>query len=185
MSTDRKEYMRKWREAHPGYNTQYSRKWRANNHERFNELCRNYQAEHREDQRKRMNDYHQTKEGRATNLLASYVQADLEYRGVRPKLTREDIMRICFSDDSKCLFCGDTDWTNLGLDRINNDLPHDVGNVICSCSKCNMNKHRRTLGEYLTEKKGMSWESWMKMNNMTYASGFFTITYPENENNCG
>ena len=169
MSTDRREYMRKWREAHPGYNTEYSRKWREEHRELFNERCRQYQERNREAQQKRMNDYHQTKEGRATNLLAAYVQMDLERRGVRPNLTREDIMRKCFEPTSKCVYCGETDWTKLGLDRINNDQPHDRWNVLCSCRNCNTQRYRRTLGNYLTEKLGMSWEEFMTQNGMTYA----------------
>ena len=183
MSTDRKEYMRKWREAHPGYNTRYSRKWREKNHEQFNELCRNYQAEHREAQRKRMNEYHQTKEGRATNLLASYVQADLEYRGVRPFLNQTDIIRKCFSDDSKCVYCGKTDWKELGLDRIDNDKPHDRWNTVCCCVSCNNKRHRKNFGEFIT-KRGLTWQEFMEQNEMTF-SDYLTIFEPDDEKNCG
>ena len=185
MSTDRREYMRQWRQAHKEQLAEYNKRWQENNRERLNEYHRNYQAKHREEQRQRMNDYHQTKEGRATNLLAAYVQMDLERRGVRPVLTQADIMRMCFSDDSKCVYCGETDWTKLGLDRIDNDRPHDVNNVLCSCHDCNVERYRRPLGEYVMEKRGMSWEEFMKRNNMTYACGFFTIRYPEIEKNCG
>lgn len=169
MSTDRREYMRKWREAHPGYNTEYSRKWREEHRERFNERCRQYQERNREAQQKRMNNYHQTKEGRATNLLAAYVQMDLERRGVRPNLTREDIMRICFSEDSKCVFCQTTDWKVLGLDRIDNSKPHDASNCLCCCHDCNVAKYKKTLGEFIKLKGYNTFEEWLKINKMWYA----------------
>lgn len=177
----RREYNKRWREAHPDY----FKNWLANNRERHNEYCRNYQSKHRKAQQKRMNDYHQTKEGRATNLLAAYVQMDLERRGERPQLTQADIMRICFSDTSKCVYCGETEWTKLGLDRIDNDRPHDRCNVLCSCHDCNVERYRRPLGEYVREKRGMSLEEFMEQNSMRYADDCFVLRYPEIEKNCG
>lgn len=165
---ERKEYKKRWYAAHPGYNTKYSRKWREKNHERFNELCRNYQAKHRDEQQQRMNDYHQTKEGRASNLLSAYVQMDLESGRGMPKLTRDDIIRKCFSDGCQCVYCQCDDWTKLGLDRLDNDKPHDAANCVCSCRDCNVKKYRAKLGDFI-ERIGYSWLGWMEMNGMKYA----------------
>ena len=169
--------MRKWRKEHPGYNNRYSRKWLENNRAKHNESCRNYQAEHREEQRKRMNDYHQTKAGRATNLLAAYIQMDMERRGVRPYLNQTDIIRKCFEPESKCVYCGKTDWKELGLDRIDNDKPHDRWNTVCCCEDCNKKRHRKTIGEFINT-KGMSWQEFMEQNEMSY-SDYLVILEPE------
>ena len=169
MTEHEKEYRKKWLAAHPGYYTEYKRKWCQEHREQHNETCRNYQRRHKEDQRKRMKDYHETKAGRATNLLAAYIQMDLEKHGVRPFLNQEDIIRKCFEPESKCVYCGKTDWKELGLDRIDNDKPHDRWNTVCCCRSCNSQRHRKSLGEYITI-KGMSWQEFMERNGMTYAA---------------
>ena len=160
----RREYMRKWYQNNPDYQRNYYKK----NRERLCAYQRKYQLEHREEQRARMNAYHETKEGRATNLLAAYVQMDVERRGVRPRLTQDDIMRKCFDDGCKCMYCGETDWHLLGLDRIDNDKPHDADNCLCSCVKCNTKRYRKPLDEYVGT-LGLSVMTWMDQNNATFA----------------
>ena len=174
-----REYHKRWNEAHPGYQTAYMRKYRQEHREQWNERCRNYQRKHREAQQKRMNDYHKTRKGRATNLLNSYVQADLERRGVRPDLTQDDIMRKCFEPGCKCIYCGETSWRELGLDRINNDLPHDTGNCVCCCHDCNTRRYVKNFGEYIKTAGFGTFEDWMKFAGATYAPDTITLKYPE------
>lgn len=160
----RKAYKREWAKAHPEYQRDYYRR----NRERMCAYQRGYQSKHRSEQRERMNAYHETKEGRATNLLAAYVQMDLERRGVRPRLTQADILRKCFDDGCKCMYCGETDWHLLGLDRIDNDKPHDAENCICSCVRCNTKRYRKSLGDWIGV-LGLSPRTWMDQNNATFA----------------
>lgn len=173
-----REYQKRWRDAHPGYQTAYMKKYRQEHKEKWNENCREYQRRHRAEQRKRMNDYHETKKGRATNLLNSYVQADLERRGVRPNLTQDDIMRKCFEPGCKCVYCGETDWHLLGLDRIDNELPHDNTNTICSCRNCNTKRYVKNFGIYLTELGFETLDQWVEFNDGSYSDSI-TIKYPE------
>lgn len=194
----RREYNKRWHEAHPGYRTAYmkkyrqehreelnekcrgyQRKYRETHREQLNEKCREYQRKHREAQRKRMNDYHETKKGRATNLLNSYVQADLERRGRRPELTQDDVIRKCFSDNSKCVYCGETSWKLLGLDRIDNSKAHDAHNTVCSCSNCNIKRYVKPFGQFLQEKGYPTFEDWMESVGATYAEDTLTVKYPE------
>ena len=153
-------------------------KWKRLHRDQVNEIARRWQANHREEQQKRMNDYHETKQGRATNLLTSYRQFDMRRFGLYPDLTQEDIIRICFSEGSKCIWCGNDNWRELGLDRLTNEKPHSVGNVMCCCSKCNTQRHRRTLGEYL-ELIGKTPDEWFEQNDATIGDGYITIKYPE------
>lgn len=39
--------------------------------------------------------------------------------------------------NSKCIYCGENDWKELGADRIDNDKPHTKDNIVCCCSTCN------------------------------------------------
>lgn len=176
-----KEYRRKFKETHPNYATEYMRKYRKEHREEWNARCREYQSRHRVAQQKRMNDYHATRAGRATNLLAAYVQMDLERRGERPVLTQEDIIRKCFSKDSKCVYCNEKDWHVLGLDRIDNNLPHHASNVVCSCWKCNVKRFRKRFGEYIEYRGFESFEDWMRSVGATYAEDTITVQYPEDE----
>ena len=129
---------------------EYNRRWREKHREQWNAYMRNWQATtHNAKQRKMVNDYHQTKQGRATNLLTSYRQFDSEKFGVYPNLTQEDIIRICFSEDSKCVWCSESSWKKLGLDRIDNEKPHDVDNCVCSCHDCNVKRHRKSFDEWI------------------------------------
>lgn len=157
-------------------NPDYSKNYRATHREQINAKAREYQAKRRQKQRDWMNNYHQTKEGRATNLLNSYIQMDLEAERGLPNLTRDDIMRKCFSDTSKCVYCGETDWHVLGLDRINNDIPHHASNCVCACHDCNVGRYRKPLREYIGT-KGLAWDEWMAKNDMSYAEPTLKIEY--------
>lgn len=36
-----------------------------------------------------------------------------------------------------CVYCGEKDWHELGLDRIDNSKGHSKDNVVCACKLCN------------------------------------------------
>ena len=36
-----------------------------------------------------------------------------------------------------CIYCGEKDWHELGLDRIDNTKGHTKDNVVCACRDCN------------------------------------------------
>lgn len=176
-----KEYQKRYREKNKEKQREYMREYAKRNRKRLNAYAREYQRKHKEAQQKRVNDYHQTKKGRAMNLLTSYVQMDLERRdGQRPQLTQEDIMRMCMSDDSKCVYCENTNWKELGLDRINNDLPHHAWNCVCACHDCNVKRYTKDFGEYVLERCG-TWEQFAKQNNIIdNVPNHFVLVKPKN-----
>ena len=159
---------------------EYNRKWRQTHREKHNENCRKWQSKHREIQQKRVNDYHETKQGRAVNLLTSYRQFDARRFGVYPNLTKEDIIRICFSDDSRCIWCGSSDWHVLGLDRHTNQEPHDVGNVYCACHDCNVRRHKKNMGEFM-EVLGITMDQWMEQTGSKWGPTSITIICPDKD----
>lgn len=163
---------REWWQRNKGY----SQEWIEQNRQKWNEYARRYQSKHREEQQKRVNDYHEKPEGRAVNLLTSYVQFDRDRKGwLDTQLTRFDIMAKCFSDNSKCVWCGETDWKVLGLDRVTNSKPHDVHNTVCSCRKCNIKRQGKTMQEYL-DKLGLTFDQWLEQNGGSYSDGM-VISY--------
>ena len=48
-----------------------------------------------------------------------------------------------------CHYCGKTDWTKMGCDRIDNSLPHTQDNVVPCCAECNRKKARYSYDEYM------------------------------------
>lgn len=85
-----------------------------------------------------MKKWHSTKEGRANNLANAYKQLDRNARRGESTITPQWIIDNIFT--SKCYWCGETDWRELGCDRILQHLPHTPDNVICSCGKCNVER---------------------------------------------
>ena len=82
--------------------------------------------------------WHSSKGGRANNLANAYKQLDRNARRGESTITPQWIMDNIFT--SKCYWCGETDWRELGCDRILQHLPHTPDNVICSCGKCNVER---------------------------------------------
>lgn len=109
---------------------------------------RSFRDRHKDDEeyktKNKRNDakYRSSKKGRATSLLHSYRQKDeLRNRG-ECTLTADWIVENVFSGQC-CNYCGESDWMKLGVDRIDNELPHTPENCVPCCWDCN-NKRKNT-----------------------------------------
>ena len=92
-----------------------------------------------------------TMEGRADNLIRRYNNDDKK-RGYD---TSENITEQWLIDNiftGQCAYCGETDWRKLGADRIDNKKPHTPDNIVCACGKCNVERNKKTLKDYLDYK---------------------------------
>lgn len=116
----KRRYQRKYRKSHPDYDVE----WRLANKEHIAE----YKAE-----------YRSTLLGRAKILVGSYNQSDKKHNRGECTLTAEWIVEHIFNQP--CHYCGETDWKELGCDRIDNSLPHTPDNVVPCCRHCNCKKH--------------------------------------------
>lgn len=118
---------------------------------------REYNKTHREKINKRQREYdpkyYDTKQGRAAYLVSGYRCMD-KNRGLgETTITQKWILENILN--SKCVYCGNTDWKELGCDRIDNTLPHTPDNVVCACFKCNNTRSDRwTFEEFMEYKKG-------------------------------
>jgi len=81
-------------------------------------------------------DYDKTPMARANRLLGAYKQADKIYRGGGCTLTAKWIVENIFS--KTCVHCGESDWTKIGCNRLDNSKPHTEDNVEPCCYKCNI-----------------------------------------------
>lgn len=131
------EYARLWRKNNPGYLKEYY----ANNPEAL------------ERSRKSRKEFYKkkyyTKDYRARYLVNAYSFADKKEGRGECTLTSEWIKENIFN--SKCTYCGDSDWRHLGCDRIDNGLPHTPENCICSCGICNIEKNDKYSVEEFVE----------------------------------
>jgi len=76
---------------------------------------------------------------RANNLVSNYRFKDRKLNFGETDLTVDDFIELCLNG---CVYCGETNWKVLGLDRIDNTKPHTKENCVCSCWECNNKKGR-------------------------------------------
>lgn len=153
-----KAHMAKWYQKHKTemaeYNAErYQQKrddilaqnteWRKNNPEYMSEWIKNnpeymteWRKEHKDEIRAQRAEYYSTPYGRANCLLRNYRKKDKKYNRGECALTADWIVENVFSGQV-CHYCGETDWMKLGVDRIDNSLPHIPDNVVPCCGACN------------------------------------------------
>ena len=104
--------------------------------EKKKEWSKNYIQKNRE----KINEYKKiwrktTLSGRADMLLQAYRQKDKKVgRGdcdLTAKWIEENILV------KPCAHCGETDWTKIGCNRLDNSKPHTMDNVEPCCLDCN------------------------------------------------
>lgn len=122
------------------------------NKEKENEYCKKYRKEHTCYFTEYYKQYYNNKKGKSIYLLKSYKRRDKATNRGECTLTPEWIIENILN--SKCIYCGETDWKKLGCDRINNDKPHTPENVVCSCGKCNKERNTKSFEEFLKMKRG-------------------------------
>lgn len=110
--------------------------------EKFNNL-------HPEKRKEYSKNYKSTKNGKANALVNSYIRKDIEHNRGECTLTKQWIIDNIFN--SSCIYCGDSDWTHLGADRIDNSKPHTPENCVCACTICNLDRQDRYTVEEFKE----------------------------------
>ena len=143
MRSKRREYQKKYYAQHKTEFAAYSKKWASKNKESCREGSRKYRLTHHDEiltYKKKA--FHNHKATRAYSLYRAYKRADDLRRNGGCTITKDWILENVYSGQ-KCSYCGCSEWRELGLDRIDNSLPHTPDNVVVSCTKCN-NKRRES-----------------------------------------
>ena len=138
----RAEYNRRYREKHPDY----WKVWNREHPDKRREYNKAQDGKYTPAVKKAVNAYHARPLCRAQNLLTSYRQFD-STKGWETDITSERIKELITT--RTCIYCGCSDWKKLGLDRISNDRPHSIFNVVVSCRDCNVKRGRKPFWEYL------------------------------------
>ncbi len=109
-----------------------------------------YNKQYRQDHTKEIADKSQMRRstivGTAKGRLYSYVAEDRKHGRIGNKLpndyvTLSDVLRIM---TMRCKYCGKIGWRNVGLNRLDDFLPHIKSNVEPCCQSCNKKKSRPT-----------------------------------------
>ena len=142
-----KECQKKYYREHKEVILEQKKQYNKEHKEEKTEYNKQYNKEHKEEKTKYNKQYRQTQMGRANILVSNYKRHDKDANRGECTLTPEWIIDNIFT--SKCHWCGETDWNELGCDRIDNDKPHTPDNVNPCCDKCNKKRGNKTYEEFL------------------------------------
>lgn len=140
------EQRKQYRENHKEEIAEKQKQYYQDNKDKFAE----YYQRNKEEIAEQRKQYLQTPICRANNLISGYKRKDKLYNRGDCTLTSDWVVNNIFN--SKCIYCGETDWKLLGCDRIDNSLAHTEDNVVCCCGKCNREKHFMSVQEFLEKK---------------------------------
>lgn len=111
---------------------------------------KSYRDNNHEKELERNKLYYETQIGRANRLINGYSRADKKYNRGECTLTPDWFIKNIFS--KPCHYnCGETDWRNMGCDRIDNSKPHTPDNVVPCCTECNTKRGRKSYEKWLLE----------------------------------
>lgn len=132
-----------WRKNNPKYNTNYYKDHKAER----DEYNAEYYKSHKNEKSEWSTKYHSTQKGRAINLVNNYRYVDKKYKREECTLTPEWVIDNIFS--KPCHYCGESDWTKMGCDRIDNTKSHTPDNVVPCCLECNLKRNNKTYDEFM------------------------------------
>ena len=114
------------------------------------EYQRQYRQEHKEEMVENKKQYRKTPIGRACYLIPRYKRSDKEHNRGECTLTTQWMIDNIFSGQ-RCFYCKESDWRELGCDRIDNSKPHTPDNVVTCCTRCNKKRNNKPFEEFCKE----------------------------------
>lgn len=96
--------------------------------------------------------------------INSYKQQDIkkDRLDTNELITKDEVVQLLVGSKLKCYYCStnvmlfyeyvreQNQWT---LDRIDNDLGHNTGNIVISCLSCNLKRRTTNIDKFLFTKK--------------------------------
>lgn len=145
----RREYSKQYAKEHKEELKEYKKQYYQDNKDHIVEQRKQYYQDNIEERREYGRQYNKTQWGRAVLMKLNYIRKDKE-KGfpADQNIDEEWIIENIFN--SKCIYCGESDWKKLGADRIDNSKPHTPDNVVCSCWDCNNKRNDKfTVEEFV------------------------------------
>ena len=148
-----KQYYLNNKDAFSIHNKQYYN----DNAENIKEKRKQYYTEKRHVIIERNKYYYNTLKGYCGHLLRNYISADKEKERIGDNLLQNYISLELLTKivQQPCFYgCGEADWHNMGIDRIDNSKPHTIDNIVPCCTKCNRERGTKSFDEFYTMKMG-------------------------------
>lgn len=123
------------------------REYYKKNKERILLRQKRYYESHKDERKEYRERYSKTYDGHCMIVLRSCKNFDKVNNRPEGDLTLDWVKKQL---KKGCVHCGNTDFTKIGLNRIDNSLPHTQSNCEPCCWDCN----RKLAGEYFKEKYG-------------------------------
>lgn len=142
MRLNKKEYIEKF--GADAWKVESVRRRSKRNKERDAEYDANRKGKRNDYFKERRKELVGTKDGRAKMILKAYNRDD-KNRGfdISGNIDHTWIVDRIFT--SSCTYCGESDWKNLGADRVDDTQPHTPENCICSCGACNVLRNNKSM----------------------------------------
>lgn len=133
-----KEATRRWRENHVEAVAEISKRYRKKNLEKVKGLQKHWRENNKEKAKEATRRWREENPMlyRANNLVSAYRQCDRKANRGQCTLTSQWIVENIFSQP--CVHCGESDWTKIGCNRLDNSKPHTEDNVEPCCFECNI-----------------------------------------------
>lgn len=135
------ELRKQWYDENREELLEYWKQYRAENREKIKQ----YRQENREYWKQYQKQYYSTLRGYCTNIRKTNIHADKKYGRIGDELppnypTIEDYMELLQQRD---FYDGKQyDFTEMGLDRIDNDKPHTLDNIVPCTTKHNVERQK-------------------------------------------
>lgn len=153
MENDRKEYHKQWYQKNKEREKEKQKKYRQEHRKENIEYCRQWRIDNSEYYKRHLAQYfNETIVGRAVMLRSGYITEDRKKGRIGNELPKDyvsisDVVRLITRKCSYFDVCHTYGWRKIGLNRINNSLPHILSNVEPCCVDCNnrLNDEERSI----------------------------------------
>lgn len=139
---DRINYMKRWHATNKEHEKEMGAKYRKEHKTQINEYNKEYYQKNKEKESNRKKEYSNTLIGWSRSIVHHCIEADKKANRIDKELpdnyidvewTMQQIQKGCAHKNK----CGTTDWRKIGLNRIDNSLPHTKDNCEPCCWECN------------------------------------------------
>lgn len=113
--------------------------------EYLKQYAKQYRLEHPEYNKEYYKKYYSTLEGYCRCLLRTYKHSDKKYNRIKTSVPNNYITLEFFTQavQQPCTYCKKHKiFTEMGLDRKDNSLPHTIDNCVPCCTECNVKRGR-------------------------------------------
>lgn len=154
------EYDRLYRERNKEKIAKYHKEWRKKTNYRYKlteeqkeqnrKRAKLYRLTNKEYCKAKYKEWRKTPIGRASHQISNYKSRDKKYNREIPDFDAKWMVENIYS--KPCYYCGETDWTKLGCDRIDNTKGHTKDNIVTCCKKCNDKRQKQSIEEFKKSK---------------------------------